>query len=78
MAQIIVRKIEKKVVDRLKQRARSNGRSLEAEVRTILSETASKPQIDWEAARKRVEAMHEMLKGRDLPPSIDLIREERE
>ena len=40
MAQIIVRNLDDAVVDRLKARARTNDRSLEAEVRLILEQSA--------------------------------------
>ena len=36
MAQILVRNLDEKIVNRLKARARRNGRSLQAEVRAIL------------------------------------------
>ena len=39
MAQLIVRDVATQVVDELKQRAASNGRSVEAEHREILRET---------------------------------------
>ncbi len=38
MAQILVRKLEDRIRTRLEQRARRNGRSMEAEVREILRE----------------------------------------
>lgn len=44
MAQILVRNLDDAVVDRLKQRAREEGRSLQSEVRTILSEAAFVPR----------------------------------
>lgn len=43
MAQIVVRKLDEDVKARLRQRAVKNGRSLEAEVRTILTEIVSNP-----------------------------------
>ena len=38
MAQILVRNLDDRLKTRLKRRARSNGRSMEAEVREILSD----------------------------------------
>lgn len=49
MAQVLVRGLAKKVVDRLKVRARANGRSLEAELRMIL-ERASEPSATGEGS----------------------------
>jgi antitoxin FitA len=44
MAQLIVRKIEKDVKDRLQRRARRHGVSMEEEVRSILREAAFAPE----------------------------------
>jgi plasmid stability protein len=57
MAQFLIRDLDKKLVDRLKNRAKASGRSLEAEVRTIL-ENASKQMTMSEAIQwgKRLEA----------------------
>ncbi|MGQ0673452.1 MAG: FitA-like ribbon-helix-helix domain-containing protein [Hyphomicrobium sp.] len=59
MAQLVVRNIPDEVKDRLKKRAEQHGRSLEAEVRDILSNvasapapTASKEGLGTELARK--------------------------
>ena len=41
MAQLVVRNIEESVKARLQRRARSNGRSMEAEVREILRNAAN-------------------------------------
>ena len=63
MAQILVRNLDDAVVDRLKQRAREEGRSLQAEVRTILSEAAFVPRPKEETPRKR----------KDPRPLLDLL-----
>lgn len=41
MGQIIVRKVDDDVLERIKARAKENGRSAEAEVREILSEAVA-------------------------------------
>ena len=41
MAQILVRNVEDRLKSRLQRRARSNGRSMEAEVRELLSQLAA-------------------------------------
>ena len=41
MAQVLVRQLNDKVVDRLKKRAKEHGRSLQSEVKAILEEPAS-------------------------------------
>lgn len=43
MAQLVVRNIENSVKARLQQRAKRNGRSMEAEVREILRSAAGQP-----------------------------------
>jgi len=75
MAQILVRNIDDAVVERLKARARTNDRSLEAEVRQILEQSA---KIDMVQARKEVLEIRERLKGRKFPDVAELIREDRE
>jgi plasmid stability protein len=46
MAQILVRNIEDAVKERLRDRAREHGRSLEEEVRDILRSAATAPAAD--------------------------------
>jgi antitoxin FitA len=76
MAQVLVRQLDEKIVDRLKKRAQENGRSLESEVRTILEEAVP----DYEGAWKRIEQFHKRLKksGRTFSDSAELIREDRD
>lgn len=76
MAQLLVRKLDDKVVDRLKKRAQEHGRSLESEVRTILEEAVP----DYEGAWKRIDRLHKCLKksGRTFGDSAELVREDRD
>jgi hypothetical protein len=51
MAQILVRNLQGTVVARLKKRAKERGRSLQAEVKTILEEAAQEDPGDfWKEA----------------------------
>ncbi len=75
MAQIIVRNLDDSVVERLKSRARNEGRSLEAEVRQILEQSA---RVDMAMARIMAADMRKRLKGRKFPDVAELIREDRE
>ena len=75
MAQIIVRNLDEAVVDRLKARARTNGRSLEAEVRLILEQSA---KMDMAQARQIVMEWRKKLQGREFVDSVALIREDRD
>ena len=76
MAQVLVRQLNEKVVNRLKKRAREHGRSLQSEVKTILEEAVP----DYEGAWKRIEFIRTKLKrsGRKFSDSADLIREDRD
>jgi len=76
MAQILVRGLVKKAVDRLKLRARENGRSLESEVRLILEEVAQ--QYTREEMLRISRAWRRRLSGRRFSDSTALIREDRD
>ncbi|MGH2586568.1 MAG: FitA-like ribbon-helix-helix domain-containing protein [Dehalococcoidia bacterium] len=76
MAQILVRNLEPEVVDRLKKRAQSHGRSLQAEVAEILREESQK--MTMAEARAAAEEIQRRFAGRTFPDSAELIREDRE
>ena len=78
MAQILVRDLDDDIVQQLKDRAKRDGRSLQAEVKTILEQAARKPTVDWDTARTLVDDIRQQFKGRAFPASVDLIREDRE
>ncbi|RYG96904.1 MAG: Arc family DNA-binding protein [Alphaproteobacteria bacterium] len=67
MAQVLVRQLDEDVVARLKERAKSNGRSLEAEIRTILREATADPIEELQRIR-------ESLLNRRFSDSSDIIR----
>lgn len=77
MAQVLVRNLTDNVVARLKKRAKTQGRSLQAEVKTILEEAAKDvPEDFW----KEADRIREQLKrsGRKFSDSTSLIREDRD
>lgn len=77
MAQVLVRNLTDKVVARLKKRAKTQGRSLQAEVKIILEEAAKDvPGEFW----KEADRIREQLKrsGRTFSDSAVLIQEERD
>lgn len=75
MAQILVRGLMDDVVERLKARAQSHGRSLEGEARTIL-ESASGFSI---AQAREVSAKWQArYAGRQFADSSDLLSEDRD
>jgi plasmid stability protein len=75
MAQLLVRNIDDSVVSRLKEHARRHGRSLQAEVKSIL-ERAS--QNDLERARKVANRIRRRIGRRQQTDSAVLLREDRE
>ena len=79
MVTINVRRLDDDVVDRLKQRASSNNRSLEGEVRHIL-ECASDDDMAAKRAAflERSDRLRERTRGRKQTPAEVLIREDRD
>ena len=58
MTTLTVRRLDDKVIDRLRERARTRGHSLEAELREILIQAARQPLIlDALAEADRIAAM---------------------
>lgn len=78
MAQILVRELDEEVVERLKRRARRDGRSLQSAVKAILEKAAHEPTVDVETARKMCEDFRRRFRGRQFPDTATLIREDRE
>ena len=75
MGQILVRGLNDDVIERLKNRAKQDGRSLQSEVKLILEQAA---RTDVETARKLADNIRKRFKGRKLKDSADLIREDRD
>ncbi len=74
MAQVLVRELDDEVVQRLKQRAKQGGRSLQAELRRILEQAARQDMSD---ARRLAERIRRKLAGRKHCDSSRLIAEDR-
>ena len=75
MAQVLVRELDDAVVERLKQRAKQHGRSLEAELRHILEQSA---RADMPHARSVAERIRRELSDREHSDSAGLVAEDRE
>ena len=75
MAQLLIRQLNDKLVERLKKRAKEHGRSLQSEVKAILEEAVP----DYEVAWKRIAKLKKALKqaGRTFSDSTPFIREAR-
>ena len=57
MAQVLIRDLGSEVVDKLKERAKFRGRSLEAELRQILQEAAADKRTDRVLAVEEIQKM---------------------
>lgn len=75
MAQVLVRNLDDEVVARLRERARRTGRSLEQQLREILTAAAEPEREEILAEMDRIRAMTPPVPQTD---SSDLIREDRD
>jgi len=77
MADVKIRKLEDWVVTTLQHQAKRTGRSLEEELRCVLTETALRAQHEFAATAKAIR--QRILKARGMfSDSTTLIREDRE
>lgn len=76
MAQVLVRELDPEVVERLKERAKVHGRSLQKEIRAILEEAST--TLSMQEAREAAELWRDRLEGREHSDSAGLVREGRE
>ena len=77
MAQILVRDLDDNIVRRLKKRAKDDGRSLQSEVKHILEQAAREPILSMEAARRVGKEFRAKFRGRGMPDTVKLLREDR-
>jgi antitoxin FitA len=78
MAQILVRYLDKKMVERLKRRAKRNARSLQSEVKTMLEQVMASEKLDPKTAHERIVEFRKRFANREVVDSAELIREDRE
>ncbi len=76
MAQLLIRNLDEKVVNALKERARRAGRSLQAEAKALLEQAGGKMTMD--EARRELEAIRKNIGNRKFSDSAKLIREDRD
>ena len=77
MANLSIRNVDDKVVERLKKKAKDNGRSLEAELRELLKQAANrKSPEELLAIADRIAAMTPA--GVKQTDSAELLREDRD
>lgn len=75
MAQLVVRNIEESVKARLQERARRNGKSMEAEARDILRTAVLVDHIEAAGLGSRIAARFRGI-GVDLDETIEELRKE--
>jgi plasmid stability protein len=76
MGSILVRGLDQKTIERLKERARLNGRSLQQEVKALLEHAAE--ILTMREARRLSERWSHRLGGRWMSDSAQVIREDRD
>jgi antitoxin FitA len=76
MGSILVRGLDPKTIERLKERAHLNGRSLQQEVKALLERAAN--TLTMREARRVSERWMHRLGGRPISDSAHLIREDRD
>lgn len=74
MAQVLVRDLTAKTLARLKRRARSHGRSLQAELKEILESAAGSDVLE---AGRLAERIRSELSGKRHSDSAELVAEDR-
>ena len=76
MSSILVRGLDRKTIERLKERARLNGRSLQEEVKALLKRAAE--ILTMREARRLSARWRRRLGERSSSDSAQLIREDRD
>jgi plasmid stability protein len=76
MPDVLVRDVDESALARLKEKAKSHGRSLGAELKLILEQAAK--QLDMVTTRELGERMSRRLEGRRHTDSAELLREDRD
>lgn len=77
MGELRVRNLEPAVTMEFKERAMRHGRSVEAELRELLTAEAMRPRLEIADELQRLSALIK-AECHDLPDSTRLIREERD
>jgi plasmid stability protein len=73
-----IRNVPSSIVDRLKQRAKKNGRSLNAEVIEALEASVEEEQRRKSVSKRLKELRAEYVLPEDAPDAVELIRQGRE
>lgn len=77
MKQVLIRDLDEDVIEELKDRAARHNRSLQGELKAIVTQVARGNRVDPSLLRK-IDALRNSLKGKIKGNSADLIREDRD
>jgi plasmid stability protein len=72
---LLLRDLDPELMQRLKEQAKRSGRSVQAEIKTILANNIGLP---WDQAVREMEEFRKRFAGRTFSDSSELIREDRE
>jgi plasmid stability protein len=79
MGQVVIRNIDDRVIERLKDRAAAQRKSLEQSLRELLTDAAKPSREELIAELKRIRAMTPTHKtGTTYPTAEQLVREDRD
>ena len=76
MGQVLIRELEEEVIKALKERAKRNQRSLQRELKVIVTQAAQVSRIN-PALLARIDVLRNKLKARKHAESVKLLREIR-
>ena len=76
MGQVLIRELKDEVIDALKERAKQNQRSLQAELKLIVTQAAETSRVN-PALLSRIDALRNKLKRRKHTDTVKLLREIR-
>lgn len=77
MKQVLIRDLDEDVIEALKDRAARHNRSLQGELKVIVTQAARGNRVN-PALLKKIDALRDSLKGKIKGNSADLIREDRD
>ena len=81
MTQVILENLDPNIIEKLKVRAQQHGRSLEAELKAILTQAAQIEVTDTDAtaqAWEKIDRVRAKYTGRTFSDSVELLREDRQ
>lgn len=75
MGDVLIRNLDERILARLKESSRRNGRSVQSEIKMILAEHTPMSMAEFAEVSRQ---WHERLAGQDWSDSTELIRADRD